>query len=182
MKVLKCVPCDRTQKEGKYCLDCGQVLTEIITSGVKFKPMKTNRGSDVLKRAVRTWLNRIGVQNPDIQIYTGGGVAEVTYSLNGQEYRFKSVLQDNVTNNLAAVEQFLHSRVLGIERGLETADKAFKGYEALPDPQQYIRQMSDSALKRELKIHHPDTGDGNLDRFQMLLAEMNRRRGIKVET
>ena len=38
-------------------------------------------------------------------------------------------MQENITDNLAAVEQFLHYRVLGIERGIETLEQAFAGYE-----------------------------------------------------
>jgi len=134
MKVMKCESCGRTQSQGSFCLDCGNKLVTIVTSNVTFKPMKTSRSSDALKRDVRNWLNRIGVQNSDIVITHDGNSADLTYILDGKEYAFKSVMQTIYTNNLAAVEQFLHSRVLGIERGIETAEQAFKGYEALPAP------------------------------------------------
>lgn len=174
MKILRCVKCNKAQKEGKFCLDCGQSLKEIVTTDVVFKPIKSSRGSETLKKDIRRWLNRIGVQNPDIEIHTGPS-AEIEYLLQGHKYTFKSVLQDNTTNNLAAVEQFLHHRVLGIERGIETADQAFKGYQVLPDPNSYLEAMSDSELRRELKNVHPDTGTGDSDRWHMLLAEKKRR-------
>jgi len=133
LKYLFCNKCNKRQASGKFCLDCGMPLKEAISNEVKFKPIETNRTADQLKRDVRSWLNRIGVQNPDIQIRSNAQEAEVEYILNNNIYTFKSHLQKNITNNLAAVEQFLHYRVLGIERGIETVEQAFSGYEALPD-------------------------------------------------
>jgi len=134
MKIKRCSKCGRTQQSGNYCLDCGQKLEEVVTSHVQFKKMSTNRTADHLKRDVRNWLGRIGVQQPDIIINTSNG-ASIQYTLAEVVYTFSSVLQDNITNNLAAVEQFLHHRVIGIERGIETIEQAFKGYEALPSPE-----------------------------------------------
>ena len=134
MKILKCPKCNRTQQSGKFCLDDGTLLNEIITSEVKFKPMtKVSRTADQLKADIRKWLQRIGVQNPDIQISTRDNQASVEYKIKQSTYTFSSHLQKSITYNLAAVEQFLHYRVLGIEHGIESAEQAFKGYEALPD-------------------------------------------------
>jgi hypothetical protein len=105
----------------------------------------------------------------------GGDIAEVEYTLNRVRYHFKSILQDNATNNLAAVEQFLHFRVLGIERGIETAEDAFAGYQALPDPNERLKQMSDADLRKELKKIHPDTGNGNKEEWQKVMDEKERR-------
>jgi len=174
MKIKKCIPCNRVQKDGNFCLDCGKELTEIITSDVSFKPIESGRDSSALKRDVRKWLNRIGIQNSDIQI-DGSDGAEIVYRLNGKEYHFKSVLQKTNNNNLAAVEQFLHHRVLGIERGIESAEMAFKGYEALPDPNDYLKRMSDKELKAELVRVHPDTGTGDRERWALLMIEKKRR-------
>lgn len=174
MKQMKCSKCGRVQQQGKFCLDCGGVLIEVITAGVAFKPIETARASETLKKDIRTWLNRIGVQNSDIQIEAGDG-AQVTYLLGGKKYTFRSVMQKTNQNNLAAVEQFLHYRVLGIERGIETAEQAFKGYEALPDPNAYLRHMSEAELRQELKRVHPDTGSGDPARWELLMAEKRRR-------
>jgi len=133
MKILKCIKCNKSQKEGKYCLDCGNALKEVVTSEVKFKAIETSRTADQLKRDVRNWLMRIGVQQPDIKINLAEGNARIEYTINKMVYNFSSFLQKNASNNLAAVEQFLHYRVLGIERGIETTEQAFAGYEALPD-------------------------------------------------
>lgn len=133
MKILMCNKCDRKQTTGKYCLDCGSELTSVITSSVKFKKIDSNRTSDHLKRDIRNWLGRIGVQNPDIKISTAGAESRVEYVLDGKTYSFSSHLQDSITNNIAAIEQFLHGRVLSIERGIETMERAFAGYAALPD-------------------------------------------------
>ena len=73
MKILKCTKCGRSQKEGKFCLDCGGSLVEVITSEVKFKPIETTRTAEQLKRDVRNWLMRIGVQPPDIKINLADG-------------------------------------------------------------------------------------------------------------
>ncbi len=133
MKILQCPKCKRNQKEGKFCLDCGGPLTEVITSEVKFKPIHTVRTADQLKRDCRNWLTRLGVQQSDIKINLSDGTAQVEYIIKHIIYQFSSTLQKNASCNLAAVEQFLHYRVLGIERGIETTEQAFAGYEALPD-------------------------------------------------
>lgn len=178
MKHLVCSNenCNTIQKTGKFCLDCGHPLNEVFTKDIQFKPIKTKRNSEALKRDVRNWLSRIGCAQTDIKMRRDGDTAEVEYVLDGNEYQFSSHLQANYTNNLAAVEQFLHARVLGIERGIETVEQAFKGYEALPDPNTHIRTLSDSELRQEIKLYHPDVGDGNLEKLTALRAEMERRR------
>jgi len=135
MQIMKCPNCSRTQSKGKFCLDCGSKLNMVINKQVQFKAINSGKSSDKIKSDIRKWLNRIGVQNPDIQIYTDRSmnVSEVDYMIDNNTYQFKSIMQKNVTSNLAAIEQFLHYRVLGIERGIETIEKAFSGYEALPD-------------------------------------------------
>jgi len=133
MKKLLCPDCKKTRNYGKFCLDCGTPLTEVITSDTKFKRMKTNRSSSTLKIDVRNWLGRIGVQQGDIKIAADGEEAKITYALKGQTYSFTSNLQDSEADNLAAVEQFIHHRVIGIERGIETEEQAFAGYTQLPD-------------------------------------------------
>jgi len=133
MKTLKCTKCGRTQKEGKFCLDCGGQITEVITTGINFKPIGTKRTADQLKRDVRNWLSRIGAQPADIIINLANDKARIEYTIHQITYQFSSHLQKNASHNLAAIEQFLHYRVLGIERGIETSEQAFAGYEALPD-------------------------------------------------
>lgn len=133
MKILICPKCGKKQSAGKYCLDDGQPLKEIITNEVKFKKMESLKPADTIKKDIRTWLARIGVQQTEISIRTSNDMVEIEYMLNRKRYVFSSHLQKNIQSNLAAVEQFLHYRVLGIERGIETAEQAFAGYEALPD-------------------------------------------------
>ncbi|MBR9703478.1 hypothetical protein GOV10_05535, partial [Candidatus Woesearchaeota archaeon] len=111
----------------------------------------------------------------------GDAAGEVDYILNNHSYSFKSVLQQNGRNNLAAVEQFLHHRVIGIERGIESVEKAFKGYEALPDPKTYLQAMTDEELRKELRQVHPDTGTGNAERWNLLMEEKRRRTSNKRE-
>ena len=180
VKVLKCPKCNRIQNAGDYCLDCGSKLEEIITSDIKFNPIKSSRTADQLKRDIRRWLERLGVQQPDIKIRTANERAEVEYVLNKNIYSFSSTMQESLTNNLAAVEQFLHYRVLGIERGIETTEQAFAGYMALPDPStakdpyevlgfkgRVSLEEAKAKFKQLAKLHHPDK-EGNKETFQKL--------------
>ena len=96
--------------------------------------------------------------------------ASVEYILDKKTYNFNSFLQKKMSDNWAAVEQFIQGRVLGIERGIETTEKAFKGYEALPnysagvsDPyhelgfeQEVSLDEAKSRYKQIAKECHPD--------------------------
>jgi hypothetical protein len=170
--------CNRTQQSGKFCLDCGTPLKEVVTSGAKFVPIFCKRTSEQLKRDVRTWLGRIGVQQPDIKIVTNerDKTAAIEYLLVGKRYHFTSYRQKDTTHNLAAIEQFLHFRALSIEHGIETAEQAFSGYQSLPDPIELLKGMSDAELREELKRHHPDTGTGDTYQWEKLMNEKERRK------
>lgn len=173
----QCTKCSRTQRDGKYCLDCGQPVQNVVRETTTFKPIKTKRSPDTLKKDVRKWLNRVGVNNPEIQIFRNGESAQVIYFLKQQEYSFSSHLQSNFRNNLAAVEMFLHGRVLSIERGIESIEKAFAGYDALPDFSANPYQgFSLSVLKGLLKAYHPDTGERNDDELNKVQQEIARRK------
>ncbi len=186
MKILKCPKCNRNQKEGKFCLDCGGPLTEVVTSEVKFRPIDTVRTTDQLKRDCRNWLTRLGVQQSDIKINLSDGDAKVEYTIKSIIYQFSSILQRNATNNLAAVEQFLHFRVLGIERGIETTEQAFAGYEALPDysdgkiENPYIvfgfkekvpLEQVKAKFKQMAKKYHPDVNPDKNTHSEFLLIK-----------
>lgn len=177
MKTLKCSKCDRVQQSGNFCLDCGGKIVEKISAGVKFKPILSKRPAESVKKTLRDWLARIGVQQSDIQLYTNekNKIASIEYSLGGQRYHFRSATQSTSTLNLAAIEQLVHFRVLGIERGIETTEQAFAGYVALPDPEQHLKSLSDEELRQELKRIHPDTGLGDTVLWQRVMAEKQRR-------
>ncbi len=186
MKTLKCKNCNRNQKEGKFCLDCGGELKEIVTDEVKFKKIETKRTAEQLKRDVRNWLTRIGVQQPDIKINLAEECARVEYTINRIVYNFSSMLQRNASNNLAAIEQFLHYRVLGIERGIETTEQAFAGYEALPDYSNgkiedpylvfgFREKVSIEEIRKKYKIlakrYHPDVNPDEKSQKEFLLVQ-----------
>ena len=155
--------------------------------------MDTLKNSDQLKKDIRNWLTRLGVQQSDIQIGTSEQGATVEYMLARVRYTFTSTLQNNRTNNLAAVEQFLHYRVLGIERGIETVEQAFKGYEALTDQTEstmnpyHVLGFEDKvpietarAKYKELaKSYHPDVNDSDeaKKQFQMINIAMKKIEG-----
>jgi hypothetical protein len=175
MRTLSCPKCGRVQPSGKFCLDCGGQLVEKVTLGVKFNTMETARPADTIKKDIRKWLTRIGVQNGDIIIETIDGIsARVRYALVRKKYEFTSFRQRRFVDNLAAVEMFLHHRVLGIERGIETTEQAFAGYTALPAPKT-LETMSDTELRELLKKHHPDTGDGNVEEMMKVKVEIDKR-------
>lgn len=191
MKILQCPKCSKKQSQGKFCLDCGSSLKEIITNEIKLNKIKSTKPSESLKRDIRKWLARIGVQQSDIQIKTSpDGLVEVQYILAGKTYVFSSHMQEGVTNNLGAVEIFLHGRVLGIERGIETAEQAFSAYTALPnftkdeDPYKILGLDAGTDVEvcrqkfRELcKRYHPDTNKGpgadlNFQRIKKAIEEI----------
>lgn len=174
MKKLICPDCKKSQSTGKFCLDCGKALKEIITNDVGFKKIETKRPPQTLKIAIRKWLNRIGVQNPNIQIQADVASAQINYIIKEKKYSFISDRQKSEAHNLAAIEQFIHYRVLGIEWGIETEEKAFSGYEALPNyvddknfnPYQALgfkeKVSFDQAMakyKQLARMCHPDVND-----------------------
>lgn len=173
----ECVPCQRKAKEGKFCVQCGKDLTIVrVKSGIKCKPIMSGRKTNALMKAIRKWLTRINIANSDIQIETGDGVATVKYVAEGKQYSFTSVLQKDERANLAAVEQFLHYRVLGIERGIESLEQAFAGYVALPDKTDFT-SFSLQELRAMLSTYHPDTSTGEADvgLFNKVLDEIRGR-------
>lgn len=182
MKTLKCSKCGRSQANGKFCLDCGGSIVEIVTLGVQFRSMETARGVDALKRDVRNWLARLGVQQGDIVIERSGEEAKVEYKLLNLRYSFRSHRQKNFTNNLAAVEMFLHHRVIGVERGIETAEQAFAGYAALPSPEDMketatgYEGLSREELKNLLFLYHPDQGrEPSTEKFAQVKKALDRK-------
>lgn len=186
MKTLVCSKCGRTQAKGRFCLDCGGAIIEKVTIGVKFNQIRTKRGSETLKKDIRNWLARLGVDNKDIQIETDvrSGHAVVNYKLLGQHYSVKSIRQPTATDNLAAIELLVHNRVIGIERGVESHDQAFAGYAALPAPEDIkpaptgYDAMSELELKKLLAMYHPDTGGTTKDtqKFMAVKAALDRKR------
>lgn len=173
----KCSKCGRVQAQGQYCLDCGSKLVVEQESAV-MRPIRSSRSADQLKRDIRKWLGRIGVAQPDLQIETGAGEARVRYVLGDSRYEFVSMNQRSITDNLAAVEQFLHGRVLGIERGIETVEKAFEGYQMLEHTEFLYFREDDSADALKAKRRdwskklHPDIG-GRSEDFERMTNEYN---------
>lgn len=184
MKTKLCYNCNKIQQVGKFCVSCGGQLFEKVVVGVKFKKMQSSRSFETLKKDLTYWLNRVGVQNSDVQIVTTDNGVSVTYFLNGQKYVFKSHNQEKSKDNLACIELLIHSRVLGIERGIESADQAFAGYSALPDysgnSDYFVNCKTvwevDDLFKTLVKKFHPDTG-GSVESFKKL--QMQREKKIE---
>jgi hypothetical protein len=174
MKTLECGNCKRVQATGKFCVECGSTLIEKVTIGVKFKPMRTDQSPENIRKSIRSLLYRIGVKDKDITIREENHIASVDYELLGTKYNFRSFRQINSKLNLSAIEQLIRGRVLGIERGIETAQQAFSGYTALPAPKTYD-DMTEAELKALLKKHHPDTGDGNLTELGKIKSALDRK-------
>jgi len=139
--------------------------------------VKTSRSHHELRKDIKKWLIRVGVNESDIEVLTGvrGEGAKVSYVYNGKKFEITSFDQADITNNLAAVELLIHSRVLGIERGIESVEQAFSGYESLPAPSDnpYVIlglqenaaiEVVEAVFKKLAKKQHPDTG-GNSEEF-----------------
>jgi len=148
----------------------------------KVRGVTTGRSHSALRKDLRKWLMRIGVTESDIEILTGvgGEGARLSYVFNGKRYELTSTAQPDITNNLAALELLVHSRVLGIEREIESVEQAFAGYKVLPaavtNPYHVLGLQEGASLdivkvvykKLALKLH-PDTG-GNTEEFKRITA------------
>lgn len=146
----------------------------------KVRGVVTNRSHSVLRKDLRKWLMRIGVNESDIEILTGvgGEGAKVSYVFNGKRYELTSTAQADITNNLAALELLVHGRVLGIEREIETVEQAFASYKMLEDTDTnpyHVLGLQDGAeidivkavYKRLALKLHPDTG-GDTEEFKRI--------------
>ncbi len=169
MKEIYCPKCQRTYSAGSFCPVDGSKLLTRITSTVEFMPIRTKRSSEELKSDARRWLERIGVS--DIVFSSENNIAQIEYVLNNRRYIFRSTLQERLTDNIAAIEQFLHYRVLGIERGIETSEQAFAGYAELEHmSKDYFagvntRDEANNRYKDLAKKLHPDRNNGNNEGF-----------------
>ena len=98
---------------------------------------------------------------------------------------------DRVADNLAAIAATLeHMR--GIERhgGAEILERAFLGFQALPEPEQWwkvlgfdlapkTRQEAEDAFKSLAKVHHPDVG-GDAGKFSRIASAIERARQVLI--
>ena len=143
------------------------------------------RGKSVwrIKEDIYKWLTRLGVHEGDITIKAGKDNKEkavVRYVFKGQDYELSTAKASVYTKNLHFIELLIHSRVLGIERGIETLEQAFAGYTALPDytnasPFQVLGVPENSSLdlckkkfKQLAKLYHPDVNEDEGSHFLRL--------------
>lgn len=181
MKITYCPKCSKEQKTGGYCLVCGTRLVEKVTAEIQSKGIHALRTHQEYIADIKKWLARIGVASSNISSH--GSTATVDYVLNGKKYSFSSSRQQNVKNNCAAIEQFLHYRVLGIERGIETSEQAFAGYQQLPAPGEETKgnatyfsgfKTQEAARAQYLdlcKKLHPDQNGGRSDEFKAMRVQ-----------
>lgn len=183
MKEIYCPKCTKTFTQGSFCPHDGTKLLTRVTAKVEFRPIKTERNAEIIKRDAKQWLQRIGVS--EIVFSSMNNAVSVSYVLQGKTYKFTSHMQDSITNNLAAVEQFLHHRVLGIERGIETSEQAFAGYVQLADmSSDYFaacKTLSDAEqLYRQLsKQLHPDRNNGRNEEFVRMAEQFEDWKRVK---
>jgi len=160
----------------------------------KVPKVTTGRNYQRLRKDIKKWLMRVGVAESDITIITGeeGEGARVPYVFESQTYSVISVSQEEITTNLAAVELVIHSRVLSIERKIETLEQAFAGYKQLPatagsgTTPYTILGLAENAdfeiitavYKRLVLKHHPDQG-GDSERFRAINDAYNEIRDLK---
>jgi len=128
------------------------------------------------KEHIYKWLTRIGVHEGDIDIKTGSENKEkaiVKYKFKEQTYELATDKRKEYGQNLHNIECLIHSRVLGIERGIETVEQAFAGYQALPDysnqspyqvlgvPENSFLEACNIKFKELAKKYHPDVNNGD---------------------
>ena len=85
-------------------------------------------------------------------------------------YSFKTDKAKSVNENLGNIEKLIHSRVLGIERGVESFEQAFAGYKGLAykaDTGFFAECNNLESLKSKrnelIKKYHPDVLGGKDD-------------------
>jgi hypothetical protein len=132
--------------------------------------------SEIQKKAMK-WLERINVAKSSVEFdyVRTEAWASVSFIYNNKEYTFKSTKQRGYKENLKAIELFLHSRVISIERGIEEFEQAFKGYEQLTYRNDVVTNdnpyllLDISEIKQLMKKYHTDIPEsGNREVFEKL--------------
>ncbi len=130
------------------------------------------------KEHLYKWLIRIGVHEGDITIRSDPNKqnrAIVQYIYKGENYNITADKKTKYAANLHNIENLIHSRVLGIERGIETLEQAFAGYTALADHSKGYNYFEGCNNKDQIRVRfktlakklHSDTG-GNDDEFKAM--------------
>ena len=105
------------------------------------------RNTFKVKGDIVRWLTRLNIHESDIGFTTMKTVtiknpkflwktmerqqAGVTYVYKGKSYLLTCQTEEVYTENLNNIQILIHSRVIGIERGIEDVEKAFAGYMAI---------------------------------------------------
>lgn len=145
------------------------------------------------KDKVMKWLTRLGILDGDVTFKQLPAVikktktwkitrhvpASVEYIFKGKTFKLACDVYPTFTENLNAVQILIHSRVLGIERGIESVEQSFAGYTALPAPEnvsdffigcQDLEELDLRKKKLALKMH-PDRPGGSPERFQKMMDQ-----------
>lgn len=143
----------------------------------------TDKNAWRIKEEIEKWLTRVGVNSSDIQFPASTSVdvkkknswkstshsqASVKYVFKNKEYVMSCKLNTEYTENLNHIQILVHSRIIGIERGIEDVEQAFAGYTALSyanTPRSILgldedadKESCKAAFKRIAKVYHPDSG------------------------
>ncbi len=143
-------------------------------------------------------LRRIDVYESDVMLDRASGTARLWFhQKNGKEVEIRCNSQRTPSANLAAVVIWLKSRVINVERGIETLDNAFSGYLAIEghtfaqegviseqksiDKEYGVLDLSSNCSDIELKqrflklagMYHPDRAmnGGTMNEVDILLHE-----------
>ena len=77
----------------------------------------------------RALLKRVDIEEFDVNTDPTTGQAVLWFrTKKGKEIEIRCTSQKNGSGNLAAIMLWLHSRIINLERGIETFDNAFAGY------------------------------------------------------
>jgi hypothetical protein len=148
-----------------------------------------------VKDEIVKWLTRVKVHESDITFITAKPVevqktpwkkatysqAGVKYIYKGREYILSCKVDENYSENLNYINILIHSRVIGIERGIEDIEQAFAGYVAITHIKtpRGVLGCHDAATKEECKLafkrlaksYHPDAG-GDSEMFSRINQAM----------
>lgn len=129
-------------------------------------------------------LNKIGVEDKYISIKTDGKKAILEWEINKEKHRFECDIYDWKTKNLSGICDAIQSDVRQIRRGIKTLWSSMRQYESLPKPGEVsddnpYSDMDLSELKQLMKVHHPDTGSGDKEKFEKIKSAYEMKKQTK---
>jgi len=125
-----------------------------------------------------------------VRITTGvdgetGKFVEVQWMMNASEFEIRVDVFDTQKANMGAIAYYLRDWWRHIKRGIINPLDSLQHFEKLPGQTQRSTNQSQnelvdksvSELKQLIKAHHPDTGDGDVEKYQQAKRALDEKRG-----